>query len=203
MGRATALELARLGAAVSLVGRRDTLLADLAAEIEAAGGTSLVVPADITDPRAAPHLVKAAGKDPRRGADLVHIGSLAGRNAFGMSAVYCATKFGVGAFTGALRQELASQHVRVSVVEPGCVETELRFPNPTVVQEQPDACLGDIERLRSQDIADAVGYVVSRPRHVAVGELLIRPTEQVPPTRRPGRTRPRVRESAGTGRGPA
>ncbi len=128
---------------------------------------------------AAPHLVKAAAGDPRGVADIVNIGSLAGRSAFGMSAVYCATKFGVGAFTEALRQELASQHVRVSVVEPGSVETELRFHNPAAVQEQLEAYLGDIERLQSQDIADAVGYIVSRPRHVAVAELLIRPTEQV------------------------
>jgi NADP-dependent 3-hydroxy acid dehydrogenase YdfG len=95
-----------------------------------------------------------------------------------MSAVYCATKFGVGAFSEALRQELTGQHVRVSVIEPGSVDTELRGHNPEVVQQLITASLGDIERLQSQDIADTVGYIITRPRHVAIAELLVRPTEQ-------------------------
>ncbi|MFF1745827.1 SDR family NAD(P)-dependent oxidoreductase [Streptomyces mirabilis] len=127
---------------------------------------------------AVPHLVKAAAEEPRQVADIVNIGSLAGRNAYAMSAVYSATKFGVGAFSEALRQELARQHVRVSVIEPGSVDTELRTHNPDVIQQHIVAALGDIERLQSQDIADTVGYIVTRPRHVAVAELLVRPTEQ-------------------------
>ncbi|MFI6489897.1 SDR family NAD(P)-dependent oxidoreductase [Streptomyces sp. NPDC050564] len=128
---------------------------------------------------AVPHLVKAAAEAPRQVADIVNIGSLAGRGAFAMSAVYCATKFGVGAFSESLRQELAGRHVRVSIVEPGSVDTELRAHNPAAVQQHIAASLGDIERLQSQDIADTVGYIVTRPRHVAVAELLVRPTEQV------------------------
>ncbi|MFF8020515.1 SDR family NAD(P)-dependent oxidoreductase [Streptomyces sp. NPDC007896] len=234
IGHATASELAREGASVALVGRREDRLTDLAAEITGAGGKALVVPADITTAQAAaeaveraveglgrldtlvnnaglmllgpapsadlndwrrmidinlmglmytahaavPHLVKAAAEEPRRVADIVNIGSLAGRNAYAMSAVYSATKFGVGAFSEALRQELARQHVRVSVIEPGSVDTELRTHNPDVIQQHIVAALGDIERLRSQDIADTVGYIVTRPRHVAVAELLVRPTEQ-------------------------
>ncbi|AOR30515.1 oxidoreductase [Streptomyces fodineus] len=128
---------------------------------------------------AIPHLVKAAAEAPRQVADIVNIGSLAGRNAYAMSAVYCATKFGVGAFSESLRQELARQHVRVSVIEPGSVDTELRTHNPDAVQQYIASSLGDIERLQGQDIADTVGYIVTRPRHVAVAELLVRPTEQV------------------------
>ncbi|MFC9915509.1 SDR family NAD(P)-dependent oxidoreductase, partial [Streptomyces sp. NPDC127197] len=229
------LELAREGASVALVGRREDRLTDLAAEITDSGGKALVVPADITTAQAAaeavertvenlgrldtlvnnaglmllgpapgadlndwrrmidinlmglmytahaavPHLVKAAAEEPRQVADIVNIGSLAGRNAYAMSAVYSATKFGVGAFSEALRQELARQHVRVSVVEPGSVDTELRTHNPDVIQQHIVAALGDIDRLQSQDIADTVGYIVTRPRHVAVAELLVRPTEQV------------------------
>lgn len=127
---------------------------------------------------AIPHLTKAAAEQPRQVADIVNIGALAGRAAFGMSAVYCATKFGVGAFSEALRQELAGRHVRVSVVEPGSVDTDLRGHNPAVIQQQLAARLGEIDRLESHDVADAVGYIVTRPRHVAVAELLIRPTEQ-------------------------
>ncbi|HET6356977.1 SDR family NAD(P)-dependent oxidoreductase [Streptomyces sp.] len=234
IGHATALELAREGASVALVGRREDRLTDLAAEITGAGGRALVVPADITTAQAAaeavertvnglgrldtlvnnaglmllgpapgadlndwqrmvdinlmgllhtthaavPHLVKAAADGPRQVADIVNIGSLAGRNAYAMSAVYSATKFGVTGFSEALRQELAKQHVRVSVIEPGSVDTELRTHNPDIIQQHIVAALGDIERLQSQDIADTVGYIVTRPRHVAVAELLVRPTEQ-------------------------
>ncbi|MGW3150620.1 MULTISPECIES: SDR family NAD(P)-dependent oxidoreductase [Streptomyces] len=127
---------------------------------------------------AVPHLVKAAAEGPRQVADIINISSLNGRNAYAMMAVYTATKFGVTGFSEALRQELAKQHVRVSVVEPGSVDTELRTHNSDVVQQLLSAGLGDIERLQSEDIADAVGYIVTRPRHVAVAELLVRPTEQ-------------------------
>ncbi|MEU6065026.1 SDR family NAD(P)-dependent oxidoreductase [Streptomyces sp. NPDC047082] len=127
---------------------------------------------------AVPHLVKAAADGPRQVADIINISSLNGRNAYAMMAVYTATKFGVTGFSEALRQELAKQHVRVSVVEPGSVDTELRTHNSDVVQQLLNAGLGDIERLQSEDIADAVGYIVTRPRHVAVAELLVRPTEQ-------------------------
>ncbi|MFC9916070.1 SDR family NAD(P)-dependent oxidoreductase, partial [Streptomyces sp. NPDC127197] len=127
---------------------------------------------------AVPHLVKAAADEPRQVADIVNIGSLNGRQAYPMMAVYSASKFGVNAFSESLRQELARQHVRVSVVEPGSVDTELRTHNPEPVLKALAAGLGDIERLQSQDIADAVGYIVTRPRHVAVAELLVRPTEQ-------------------------
>ncbi|MET7356070.1 SDR family NAD(P)-dependent oxidoreductase [Streptomyces mirabilis] len=127
---------------------------------------------------AIPHLVKAAADGPRRVADIVNISSLNGRNAYAMMAVYTATKFGVTGFSEALRQELAGQHVRVSVVEPGSVDTELRTHNPDAVQQMLNASLGNIERLQSEDIADAVGYIATRPRHVAVAELLVRPTEQ-------------------------
>ncbi|WP_433755654.1 SDR family NAD(P)-dependent oxidoreductase [Nocardia sp. CA-135398] len=234
IGRSTALELARQGAAVAVVGRREDRLSDLASAISDAGGQAAVVSADITDADAAadavdraveslgrldilvnnaglmllgpapgadlndwrrmidinlmglmycthaaiPHLVKAAADGPRQVADIVNIGSLAGRMAFGMSAVYCATKFGVGAFSEALRQELTRQHVRVSVIEPGSVDTELRSHNLPAVQEQIAAGIGGIERLQGEDIADTVGYIVTRPRHVAVAELLVRPTEQ-------------------------
>ncbi|MEU6189582.1 SDR family NAD(P)-dependent oxidoreductase [Nocardia sp. NPDC047038] len=128
---------------------------------------------------ATPHLVQAAAQGPRQVADIVNIGSLAGRGAFALAAVYCATKFGVGAFSEALRQELARQHVRVSVIEPGSVDTELRDHNSAAVKERLDDAFGDIERLQAHDIADSVSYIVTRPRHVAVAELLVRPTEQV------------------------
>jgi NADP-dependent 3-hydroxy acid dehydrogenase YdfG len=127
---------------------------------------------------AMPHLLKAAGDEPRQVADLVNISSVAGRVARSGSAVYNATKFGVGAFSEGLRQEVTERHVRVSLVEPGGTSTELAFHNRPEVLESIRQRFGHIERLDAEDIADAIGYIVTRPRRVAVNEMLIRPTEQ-------------------------
>jgi NADP-dependent 3-hydroxy acid dehydrogenase YdfG len=127
---------------------------------------------------ALPHLLKFADDGPRLIADLVNISSVAGRRPRSGSAVYNATKFGVGAFSEALRQEVTERHVRVSLVEPGAVITELSSHNRPEVLEELKGRFGDIERLEADDIADAVSYIVTRPRHVAINELLVRPTEQ-------------------------
>jgi NADP-dependent 3-hydroxy acid dehydrogenase YdfG len=127
---------------------------------------------------AIPHLLGAAESSPRRVADLVNISSVAGRVARAGVGVYNMTKFGVGAFSESLRQEFSRRHVRVSVVEPGAVATELADHLRPEVREQMMARFGDIERLESEDIADAILYVVTRPRRVAVNEILVRPTEQ-------------------------
>ncbi|HVX33358.1 MAG TPA: SDR family NAD(P)-dependent oxidoreductase [Solirubrobacterales bacterium] len=127
---------------------------------------------------ALPHLVRHADEGPRMVADLVNISSVAGRRARAGSAVYNATKHGVGAFAEALRQEVTERHVRVSLVEPGAVATELAGHNRPEVQEQMSARFRGIETLASEDIADAIAYIVTRPRHVAINEILVRPTEQ-------------------------
>jgi NADP-dependent 3-hydroxy acid dehydrogenase YdfG len=127
---------------------------------------------------AVPHLLSAAGDGPRQIADLVNISSVAGRVARRGSAVYNLTKHGVGAFAESLRQELARQHVRVSLVEPGAVGTELRSHNRPEIQDQIGRRFADVEILSASDIADAIVYIVTRPRHVAINELLVRPTEQ-------------------------
>jgi NADP-dependent 3-hydroxy acid dehydrogenase YdfG len=128
---------------------------------------------------ALPHLLKAAQDDPRQVADMVNISSVAGRRASPGSGVYNLTKHGVGAFSESLRQEVAGRHVRVSLVEPGAVETELPSHNRPEIQEQLAQRFGDIERLKAPDIADVIAYIVTRPRHVAVNEILVRPSEQV------------------------
>jgi NADP-dependent 3-hydroxy acid dehydrogenase YdfG len=127
---------------------------------------------------ALPHLKEAAERDPRRVADLVNISSVAGRIARKGSGVYNATKFGVGAFSESLRQEVARRGVRVSLVEPGAVATELQSHNRPEVLEQIEKRFEDMDILQAEDIADAIAYVVTRPRHVAVNEILVRPTEQ-------------------------
>jgi NADP-dependent 3-hydroxy acid dehydrogenase YdfG len=127
---------------------------------------------------ALPYLLDAAADQPRRVADLVNISSVAGRVARSGSGVYNLTKHGVGAVSESLRQELATRHVRVSLVEPGAVDTELPTHLRQEVREQAMKRFGEIERLQADDIADAILYVLTRSRHVAINEVLIRPTEQ-------------------------
>lgn len=127
---------------------------------------------------AMPHLLRAAEDGPRGVADLVNISSVAGRTVRLGSGVYNATKHGVGAFSEALRQEVTRRHVRVSLVEPGATETELAGHNRPEVLEGLRKRFSAMERLQADDISDAVTYIVTRPRHVAINEILIRPTEQ-------------------------
>jgi NADP-dependent 3-hydroxy acid dehydrogenase YdfG len=127
---------------------------------------------------ALPHLLAAAQDGPRRVADLVNISSVAGRVARSGSGVYNLTKHGVGAFSESLRQEVTARHVRVSLVEPGAVGTELSSHNRPEIREQIQQRFGEVERLRSQDIAETISFIVTRPRHMAINEVLVRPTEQ-------------------------
>jgi NADP-dependent 3-hydroxy acid dehydrogenase YdfG len=127
---------------------------------------------------ALPHLIAAAADGPRRVADLVTISSTAGRVARPGAGVYALTKFGVTAFSESLRQELISQRVRVSVIEPGTVDTELVTHNRDEVRAAAERQTAEIEPLRPEDIADAVAYIVTRDRRVAVNELLVRAAEQ-------------------------
>ncbi|WP_028925854.1 SDR family oxidoreductase [Pseudonocardia acaciae] len=130
-----------------------------------------------TSHAALPHLT-AAALGPRGIADLVTVSSLGGRKVTAPpSNVYAATKHAVGAFCEGLRQELAEQHVRVGLVEPGVVVTEMttngrnNAPNASAATE--------LGALQPADIADAIVYMVTRPRRTAVNEMLVRPTEQV------------------------
>jgi len=127
---------------------------------------------------ALPHLLRQAEEAPRMVADLVNVSSVAGRRPRAGSAVYNATKHGVGAFAEALRQEVTERHVRVSLVEPGAVITELASHNRPAVQEAMKGRFDGVERLEADDIADTIAYIVTRPRHVAINEILVRPTEQ-------------------------
>jgi len=234
IGEATALELARRGASVAIAARRADRLRALASKISDAGGSALMVEADVSSPEQAqalvartvdelgrldtlvnnagvmllgpavdaplqeweqmvavnvqgllycahaalPHLLEAAEDEPRRVADMVNISSVAGRVARSGSSVYNLTKHGVGAFTESLRQEVTGRHVRVSLVEPGAVDTELRLHNRPEIQEQMEKRFGAVELLHANDIAEAIAYIVTRPWRMAVNEILIRPTEQ-------------------------
>jgi NADP-dependent 3-hydroxy acid dehydrogenase YdfG len=234
IGASTAKALAAQGAAVALLARRADRLANLKTEIEAAGGTALVVAADVTDAEevsaavqrtvaelgrldivvnnaglmqsgpaaearlqdwddmvavnvqgvlyatrlALPHLIAAAADSPRGVADLVTIGSTGGWVARPGTAVYSLTKFGVNAFSEGVRQELLGKGVRVGIVSPGTVDTEIFDHLAATSREAFERQTGDMVKLRPEDIADAVLYMVTRDKRVAVNHMLVRAAEQ-------------------------
>ncbi len=110
---------------------------------------------------------------------IVNISSLAGRIARAGSGVYNVTKWGVVAFSEALRQECVKDHIRVTVIEPGVVATDLasHITHPAA-RETALHRIEEIAPLQSVDIANAIVYAVTQPVHVNVNEILIRPTEQ-------------------------
>ena len=229
IGEATALALARAGAAVALGARRKDRIEALAERIAEQGGTAVAIAVDVCDEQQARAFVEGANErlgrldvlinnaglmilgpvesgkpdDWRRmvevnllgllycthaalpimraqgGGDIVNVSSIAGRFARAGSAVYNLTKFGVNAFTEGLRQEVTEGGIRVMVVEPGFVDTELQSHNTGQVLEVIEGMREQIgEVLRAQDIANGIVYAVSQPPHVSVNEVLIRPTRQ-------------------------
>lgn len=121
---------------------------------------------------ALPHLLDRRGQ-------VVQISSTAGRVAAKGAGVYNASKFAVNAFSESLRQEVTQRGVRVSVIEPGVVETELRdHITDQVAKSAITERAGSLRQLQSADIAAAIVYAVTQPEHVAVNEILVRPTDQ-------------------------
>jgi NADP-dependent 3-hydroxy acid dehydrogenase YdfG len=127
---------------------------------------------------ALPHLLSAAESSERGVADLVNISSVAGRVARMGSGVYNLTKWGVGAFSESLRQEVTKRNVRVALVEPGAVATELTDHLRPEIRDQTKDRFAGIDRLHAEDIARAIDFVVTQPRRVAINEILVRPTDQ-------------------------
>jgi NADP-dependent 3-hydroxy acid dehydrogenase YdfG len=129
----------------------------------------------LTCTHAALPLIAASG-----GGDIVNVSSVAGRRADAGAAVYNMTKFGVHAFSEALRQEALHSGVRVTVVAPGFVETELQGHNtdPVVLRAMARSQEQIGEVLQPGDIAEAVLYAVTRPAHVCLNEVVVRPTGQ-------------------------
>jgi NADP-dependent 3-hydroxy acid dehydrogenase YdfG len=114
------------------------------------------------------------------GGDIVNLSSVAGRRADAGAAVYNMTKFGVHAFSEALRQEALHQGIRVTTVAPGFVETELQGhnTNPMVRQAMAKSREEIGEVLHAEDIAEAILHAITRPAHVCVNEVVVRPTRQ-------------------------
>jgi NADP-dependent 3-hydroxy acid dehydrogenase YdfG len=126
---------------------------------------------------AIPHLLTAAWDSRRSVADVVNISSVAGRFAAPTVAIYNATKFAVTGATEAWRLEYTKRNVRFSVIEPGRTQTEL-FDQKANSDADFSAAFGEVEQLHAEDIADAITYIVTNPRRIAVNEIVIRPTDQ-------------------------
>lgn len=111
---------------------------------------------------------------------IVNISSTAGRRAGAKSSGYNATKFGVNAFTEAVRQEVTTDGIRTTIIEPGAVDTELQehIPDEEIKQQIEEGMIESMTPLESEDVARAITYAVTQPKHVNVNELLIRPTDQ-------------------------
>jgi NADP-dependent 3-hydroxy acid dehydrogenase YdfG len=110
---------------------------------------------------------------------IVNVSSVAGRRATAGSGVYNATKFAVNAFSEALRQEVAQQDIRVTLIEPGAVSTELSSHNRPEIREQITQIFEGVRRMDAADIANAIMYALGQPPYVGINEVLVRPTRQV------------------------
>ena len=120
-----------------------------------------------------------AGMRARKDGHIVNIASTAGRVANPNAAAYSATKFGVVAFSEALRREIYADGVRVSVIEPGAVATELReHIGHAQVQKAINAWAEGMRQLQAEDVAETILFCVTRPPHVSINEVLMRPTDQ-------------------------
>jgi NADP-dependent 3-hydroxy acid dehydrogenase YdfG len=121
---------------------------------------------------ALPHLLATRGA-------IIQVSSTAGRQVRLGSGVYNVSKWGIGAFCESLRLEVTERGVRVVLIEPGAVDTELRdhITDPAA-KAASQASAAKLRMLRSADIANAVVYALTQPEYVAVNEILIRPTDQ-------------------------
>jgi NADP-dependent 3-hydroxy acid dehydrogenase YdfG len=120
-----------------------------------------------------------AGMRARRDGHIVNVSSVAGRVANPLSAAYAATKFGVVGFSESLRREVYKDNIRVTVIEPGMVDTELRnHVAHEATQRAVNALAGGMRQLQAEDIADTILFCVTRPDYMCINEVLLRPTDQ-------------------------
>src|SRR5207247_2055927 len=119
----------------------------------------------------------------RDGGHVVNLGSVAGRQAYDNGAVYIASKFAVRGLTYALREDLLGRPVRVTTVDPGLVETEFSIVRFHGDAEQASRVYEGLRPLTPEDVADCVLFALTRPPHVNVDEIVVKPLAQSSPVR--------------------
>jgi 3-hydroxy acid dehydrogenase / malonic semialdehyde reductase len=119
----------------------------------------------------------------RDGGHIVNMGSIAGRQAYENAAVYVTSKFAVRGFTYALREDLLGRPIHVATVDPGLVESNFSRVRFRGDEEKATAVYADVEPLRPEDIAECIVFVLTRPSHVNIDELVIKALNQSSPVR--------------------
>jgi hypothetical protein len=114
----------------------------------------------------------------RDGGHIVNIGSIAGRQAYENAALYVASKFAVRGFTYALREDLLGRPIRLTTVDPGLVETNFSAVRFRGDEEAARKVYENVEPLTPEDIAECVVFVLTRPPHVNVDEIVIKALAQ-------------------------
>ena len=119
---------------------------------------------------------------PQQSGHIVNIGSIAGKEVYPNGNVYCATKHAVDALSKAMRIDLLPHNIKVTEINPGMVETEFSVVRFKGDEDRAKKVYENLEPLIAADIADAISYVVSRPKHVNINDMLIMPTVQATAT---------------------
>jgi len=119
----------------------------------------------------------------RDGGHIVNMGSIAGRQAYENAAVYVASKYAVRGFTYALREDLLGRPIHLTTVDPGLVETNFSRVRFRGDEEKANAVYAGVEAVRPQDVADCVIFVLTRPPHVNIDELVVKALAQSTPVR--------------------
>lgn len=113
---------------------------------------------------------------------IVNVGSISGKEVYPNGTVYCATKHAVDALTKGMRMDMLKHNIKVTQICPGAVETEFSIVRFRGDKERAAAVYEGYENLVADDIADCIHFVVSRPAHVAISDLVVMPTAQASAT---------------------
>jgi serine 3-dehydrogenase len=122
------------------------------------------------------------GMTERKRGHVINLGSVAGHEVYPGGAVYCATKHAVGAITKGLRLDVLGTGIRVSTVDPGMVETEFSVVRFHGDEERAKNVYRGMTALTPDDIAETIVWVATRPPHVCIDEVIIKPTDQASST---------------------
>lgn len=119
---------------------------------------------------------------PNKSGHIINIGSIAGQEVYPNGNVYCASKHAVDALSKAMRIDLLHHEIKVTAINPGMVDTEFSVVRFKGDEDRAKKVYENLEPLIADDIADAIWYVVSRPKHVNINDMLIMPTAQATAT---------------------